>query len=105
MDLQFALRSLGRSPGFTLQVDPVGQNILCGLDLVFRHWMKIVGVVRDVHMEGPTQASTAEIGFSAMDPRPYLVSLRLLVAISLAAAYLPAWRASRLEPLEALREE
>jgi len=44
-------------------------------------------------------------GISIIEPRAYLASLGLLAAISLAAAYLPAWRASRIEPLEALREE
>ncbi|HEY3940799.1 MAG TPA: ABC transporter permease [Bryobacteraceae bacterium] len=41
--------------------DPVGQTILCGLDLTSMKWMKIVGVVRDVHMDGPAKAPGAEI--------------------------------------------
>jgi predicted permease len=41
--------------------DPVGQTILCGLDLTSMKWMKIVGVVRDVRMDGPAKAPGAEI--------------------------------------------
>ncbi len=40
---------------------PVGQQILCGLDLVSIKWMKIVGVVRDVRMNGPAQPPGEEI--------------------------------------------
>ncbi|MDQ2840549.1 MAG: ABC transporter permease [Acidobacteriota bacterium] len=42
---------------------------------------------------------------SPSDPRIYLAMFVLLTSAALAASYVPAWRASRVEPLEALRQE
>ena len=39
------------------------------------------------------------------DPVTYALTGLLLIATALLASYLPAWRASRIEPLEALRQE
>ncbi len=41
--------------------DPIGQQIICGLDLISLKWMKIVGVVRDVRMDGPARPPGEEI--------------------------------------------
>jgi len=43
------------------KADPMGLSILCGLDLTSMKWMKIVGLVRDVRMDGPTNAPAAEL--------------------------------------------
>jgi len=40
-----------------------------------------------------------------LDPATYLGSMGLLVSAALAGAFLPAWRASRLDPTEVLRHE
>ena len=39
------------------------------------------------------------------DPVTYIGMICLVAGIALLAGYLPAWRAARIEPLEALREE
>jgi ABC-type antimicrobial peptide transport system permease subunit len=50
-------------------------------------------------------ASTLLFGLSAGDPPTLLTAAAVLGAVAMAASYLPALRASRLEPTEALREE
>jgi len=42
-------------------------------------------------------------GLSAMDPITFSGVGALLVLVALVASYVPAWRASRLDPLNALR--
>ncbi|MBY0505101.1 MAG: ABC transporter permease [Bryobacteraceae bacterium] len=44
-------------------------------------------------------------GLKASDPRAFLAAALVLLATALAAAWIPAWRAARLDPVAALREE
>jgi putative ABC transport system permease protein len=44
-------------------------------------------------------------GVGPYDPGTIAISVTLMIAIALAAAWLPARRASRIDPMNALREE
>jgi len=44
-------------------------------------------------------------GLSASDPATVIVSVVILTVVAVAAGALPAWRAARVDPIAALREE
>jgi predicted permease len=48
---------------------------------------------------------TQLFGVKTADPPIFVISVATLLAASLAAAFLPAWRASRIDPIRALRHE
>ncbi len=55
---------------------------------------------------GLTRAMSALLfGVDALDPLTYGLVAVLLPAVAMAASYLPAWRASRVDPIDALRRE
>ena len=50
-------------------------------------------------------ASALLFGLRPGDPATLATAAAALTVVAIVASYLPAWRASRLEPTEALREE
>jgi ABC-type antimicrobial peptide transport system permease subunit len=48
---------------------------------------------------------TMLFGLSPRDPATMIVSAAVLIAVATLAAFIPAWRASRVDPMKALRYE
>jgi ABC-type antimicrobial peptide transport system permease subunit len=44
-------------------------------------------------------------GISTWDPLTYAAAAAVIVTATTVASYIPAWRASRVDPIEALRSE
>jgi len=44
-------------------------------------------------------------GVSAMDPLTFTVVAALLLVVALAACYIPAWRAMRVDPIVVMRQD
>jgi len=67
----------------------------------------LLGTVAGVLLAFATTRFVASFlyGLEPTDPATLAASAGVLGAVAMAAAFLPAWRASRLEPTEALREE
>jgi putative ABC transport system permease protein len=42
-------------------------------------------------------------GVSAFDPRSFAAGVGIVMTIAIAASFVPAWRASRTDPIAALR--
>jgi predicted permease len=63
----------------------------------------IAGVVAS--FLGGRYVETQLFGLKAADPPVFAISVAVLVSASLVAAFIPAWRASRIDPLHALRYE
>jgi putative ABC transport system permease protein len=79
------------------------------LRLVLEHGLKVAVVGIGVGLLaafGLTRLLSKMVyGVSTTDPATFLVITGLLLIVALLASLLPAWRATRVDPLEALRCE
>jgi putative ABC transport system permease protein len=79
------------------------------LSLVVRQGMKLVGLGVVIGLAGAAAASRALAsllyGVSRLDPASYFGVVALLASVSAVACWLPAWRASRVDPSITLRAE
>jgi putative ABC transport system permease protein len=77
--------------------------------MVLREALKLTGAGFVIGLLGALAAArllkSQLFEISPLDPVLYSTMLAVLILIALGAAWLPAWRASRVEPLEALRQE
>jgi predicted permease len=79
------------------------------LALVIRQAMTLTGIGVMIGIAGAIAASRALIsllfGVSRLDPITYCGVIALLAAVAALAAWMPAWRAARVDPVRALRAE
>ena len=77
--------------------------------LIFRQGMALTGIGALLGVAGALIASRAIaamlFNISRFDPLTYLTALVLLAVVAAMACLIPAWRASRIDPMAALRYE
>ncbi len=79
------------------------------LGLIMREAITLLAIGLAVGMvlalAGAKAATSLLFGLKAHDPETFVLSISLLAIVSLAASALPAYRAARVDPLDALRNE
>jgi predicted permease len=79
------------------------------LRLIMREAVMLLGIGLGVGtvlaLAGAKAATSLLFGLKARDPETFVLSISLLAIVSLAASALPAYRAARVDPLDALRNE
>jgi predicted permease len=87
----------------------LGANRTAIFRMVLEEGLKLTGAGLLLGLAGAFAATrtlqSQLFNVSPNDPATYVLVALLLIATALLASYLPAWRASRIEPLEALRHE
>ena len=65
-----------------------------------------VGVVAGVILSATTASMMASLlyGVRPRDPAVFLIVPLLLLAVAVLASYIPAWRATKVDPMAALRD-
>jgi ABC-type antimicrobial peptide transport system permease subunit len=104
--LAFAVTQRTREIGIRMALGAATGSVR---SLVIRSALKLVGLGLAIGF-GLAVALTRLLrgmlhGLSPTDPLTFAAIALLLVAVALAASYGPAWRATRIDPLEALRAE
>jgi putative ABC transport system permease protein len=103
------------SGGVTERVREIGVRTALGasrssiLAMVMRQglWLSVAGVAIGVIAAGLASRglTTLLFGISPLDPMSYLAVVAVLIGVAMAASWLPAWRASRVDPSVTLRSE
>jgi putative ABC transport system permease protein len=95
-----------REIGVRLALGATRRNVL---SLVVRQGMTLVGLGVVIGLAGAAAASHALVsllyGVSRLDPAAYFGVVVLLAVVSAVACWVPAWRASRIDPSITLRAE
>jgi ABC-type antimicrobial peptide transport system permease subunit len=83
------------------------QQTVRGMFLQQGLWLVAIGIAAGLAASVPLARflSTLLFGVSPLDPTTYAVVSLVLIAAALLATYLPTRRATRVEPVEALRSE
>jgi predicted permease len=79
------------------------QRMVLGESLRMAAWGVPLGLV--LLAVAAYYARSVVLGISPLDPRIYAISAVLVTALTIAAGWLPARRATRIDPMEALRSE
>ena len=95
-DVRYARRMLSRRPGFALAI-----VLTLGLGIV------TVGVVIGLAAAyaGTRFLSSLLFGVDARDPASFAGAAAFMIAVAAVASVIPAWRAARISPMVALRED
>lgn len=87
----------------------IGANRMSILRMVMRHgvWLVITGIALGLLLTIVITNAISDLllGVKASDPLTFSVVTLLLMAVGLAATLIPGWRASRLQPMNALKYE
>jgi putative ABC transport system permease protein len=84
-DIRYGLRMLGRNPGFTA--------------------VAVLAIALGIGVNAASVLAQILFGISAHDPIAFVFVPAFLVGIALLASYVPARRATRVNPVVALRYE
>jgi predicted permease len=99
----------------TRRTPEIGVRIALGAERAQVRWMMlrqsvllvVIGLALGIPgaLASGSVVSTLLVGLSARDPRAIVAAAFVMLVVGLAAAYVPARRASRIDPLSALRAE
>jgi len=103
------------SYSITLRTQEIGIRMALGADrpailaMVLRKGIMLTGVGATIGLTGALALtrwmSSLLFGVSATDPATYVIALLVALGAAVSASIIPAWRASRVDPLNALRYE